>query len=109
MTKKTGWEESTKAPDWIDIEGYLRAMGALHSGHVGFLVRPHGTGFTGGLDIGAVMTFDVLPGSSLPKEVVVTRGWPCNEHQQLTSHVMALLYELDFAVGKVYNQSSLWK
>lgn len=109
MARKTGWEESTKTPDWIDVEGYLRAMGALHSGHVGFLVSPRGTGFTGGLEVVALMAFDVLPGSSLPPEVKVSRGWPCTEHATLPAHCLALLYELDFEVGKVYNQSSLWK
>lgn len=109
MTRKVGWEDSSKNPDWTDVEGYLRAMGALHSGHVGLLVSPHGIGFTGGLEVVALMAFDVLPGSSLPPEVRVSRGWPCNEHTTLAGHCLTLLYELDFAVGKVYNQSSLWR
>jgi len=109
MGVKAGWENSTKSPDWIDVEGYLRAIGALHSGHVVCRVSPLGTGFLGGLDVTVSMGFDVLPGSRLPKEVSVSRGWPCNEHATLPAHVLACLYELDFKVGQVYNQASLWE
>lgn len=109
MTRKNGWEEPTKSPDWIDVEGYLRAIQALHSGHVGLRVAPLGTGFVGGLGVEAVMTFDLLPGSALPPTVTVSRSWPCTEHQTLAAHCLALLYELDFAVARVYNQASLWQ
>lgn len=99
----------TSGPDWIDIEAMMRALASLHSGLVGVSVFASGTGFSGGLNVAVAITFDVLPGSALPEEVIVNRGWPCNEHRDLTSHIFALLHELDFEISKVYKNETLWK
>jgi len=107
--RKKGWEESTKGPDWIDVETLMRAIGALHSGRVGLTVLPSGTGSTGGLSVAASIMLDVLPGSSLPADILVDKNWPCSSHATLAAHAFALLHELDFAIGKVYQQDSLWK
>jgi len=107
--RKRGWEESTTGPDWIDVEGMMRAIRGLHSGRVELVVLPTGTGFGTGVDVIARMEFDVLPGSSLPPVVEVCRGWPCDQHARLVAHCFSLLYELDAAIGKVYQQESLWK
>lgn len=109
MGSKAGWEKSTSGPDWIDVEGMMRALESLHSGHVAFVVSPAGTGFGTGVNVAASIIFDLLPGSSLPDNVCVNRDWPCNTHATLTSHVYAVLYELDVAISKVYQQESLWK
>jgi len=108
MGSKVGWEKSTSGPDWIDIEGMMRAMSGLHSGHVGVMVSPDGIGFGTGVTVTASIMFELLPGSSLPKTVDVMRSWPCTEHTTLTAHVYALLYELDYKISQVYNQESLW-
>ena len=55
------------------------------------------------------IVFERLPGSALPVEVKVERGWPCNEHRTLASHVYALLYELDYQISRVYKQEELWR
>lgn len=107
--RKRGWEESTKSPDWTDIEGMMRAMGSLHSGHVEVQVSPVGTGFGTGVQVEARMCFEVLPGSALPAVVSVTKPYPSNGHGTMASLVFSLLYELDYAIGKVYKQESLWK
>jgi len=109
MTRKTGWEESTTAPDWIDVETLMRAIGGLHSGHVALIVSPDGIGSSGGVDVAASMLFDVLPGSSLPPHVAVNGAWPCKEHTTLAAHAFSLLYDLDYEISKVYQQESLWK
>jgi len=109
MTKKYGWEEPTKGPDWIDVESLMRALGALHSGHVAVLLSPSGIGFGTGVDVAASMMFDVLPGSSLPEHVCSIKPWPCSTHKTLAAHAYALLHELDFEISKVYKQESLWE
>jgi len=109
MTVKQGWEKSTNGPDWIDVEMLMRALGGLHSGHVGLIFSPHGTGSSGGLDVAASMLFDVLPGSSIPVHVAVNTTWPCTEHKTLAAHAFNALHELDFEVSKVYQTEALWK
>lgn len=100
---------STKGPDWIDVEMLMRALEGLHSGHVALIVSPDGTGATGGVDVAASYLFDVLPGSSLPENVVVHKSWPCITHATLASHAFATLHELDYAISKVYKNEALWK
>ncbi len=109
MTAKKGWEKSTNGPDWIDVEMLMRAIGGLHSGHVGLIVSPDGIGSSGGVVVVASMLFDVLPGSSLPEHVAVHKNWPCNTHKTLAAHTFALLHELDYEISKVYKNESLWK
>jgi len=109
MGRKTGWEGSTKSPDWTDVATMMRAMGALHSGAVGATVLPLGTGSNGGVSVAVSIMFDVLPGSSLPDCVAVSKPWPCTSHKTLAAHVFALLYELDYKISAVYQQESLWK
>lgn len=109
MANKAGWEESTSGPDWIDVEGMMRAIQALHSGAVELTVRPIGIGFGTGVCVTARMSFDVLPGSILPPVVEVKRGWPCDQHKRMVAHCFSLLYELDSAIGRVYQQETLWK
>lgn len=109
VTRKAGWEEPTTGPDWVDVEMLMRAIGGLHSGHVAVVVSPDGIGSSGGVDVAASMLFDVLPGSSLPSSVAVTKVWPCATHRTLAAHAFALLHELDYKISQVYEQESLWK
>lgn len=109
MTRKQGWEESSKGPDWIDLEGMMRGLQVLHSGHVALIVSPSGTGFGTGVDIAASMMFEVLPGSSLPECVVVHTEWPSISSATLSAAAYKLLHELDYAISQVYQQESLWK
>lgn len=107
--RKKGWEDSTKGPDWIDVEMMMRSLSSLHSGRAGFTVLPAGTGSSGGLSVACSMMFDVLPGSQVPECVTSVCDWPCNAHGTLAAHVFAGLHELDFQISKVYNQEGLWK
>jgi hypothetical protein len=101
--------KSESGPDWTDVEMMMRAMSSLHSGRVGLTVLPLGIGAGIGLEMGASIMFDVLPGSSLPECVSSVKCWPCNSHAELSAHAFALLHELDYEISKVYNQESLWK
>jgi len=109
MTRKTGWQDSSSGPDWIDVEAMMRAMGTLHSAEVSVIFSPDGAGSTGGLETVAVCTFDVLPGSALPKLVMCSAEWPCKDHATLTSHVYWMLYDLDAEIGRTYKSEELWK
>ena len=109
MTRKTGWEEPTNGPDWMDVEMLMRAIGGLHSAHVAIVVSPFGIGSSGGVEVAASALFEVLPGSALPKDVAVAKRWPCSTHKTLAAHAFALLHELDYAIGQVYQNESLWK
>lgn len=107
--RKTGWEEPTTGPDWIDVEMLMRAIQALHSAHVALVASPRGIGSSGGLEVTASCIFDVLPGSSIPTATQVSKLWPCSTHKTLAAHSFALLHELDYAIGKIYENEALWK
>jgi hypothetical protein len=108
VTRKDGWEESTKGPDWIDAESLMRAIGSLHSGHVAFTASPRTIGGTGGLVLTVGIIFDRLPGSSLPAMVAVDGAWPSKHNRTLAGEVLRLLYGLDVLIGKTYENKSLW-
>lgn len=107
MTKQ--WAKSTNGPDEIDVESLMRAIGAIHSAHVGVMFSPLGTGSSGGLLLRAMATFERLPGSALPDGVGVDKEWPHKDHKTLWGCVFALLHELDFAIGEVYQNEALWE
>jgi len=87
----------------------MRAMGALHSGHVGLMFSPLGIGSTGGVLVTAMMTFDVLPGSSLPGAVCAEGPYPCKECGTFWGHVYSVLHALDQKIGETYENATLWK
>lgn len=109
MTRKSGWENSSNSPDWIDVLTLMSAISGLHSGHVEVKEYLVGVGFDTTVMVQAAMFFDVLPGSSLPAIVKVEREYPNNKHVTFAAHVFALLYDLDHEISKVYKQESLWK
>jgi hypothetical protein len=107
--RKTSVGKSTSGPDWVDVEMLMRAMSALHSGQVGLTFLPRGIGGTGGMSVGASIMLDVRPGSSIEPSVSVIKNWPCASHAELPAHCFALLHELDFKVGQMYQNEALWQ
>lgn len=103
------WAESSNAPDWTDVETMMRSIGTFHSASVSVMVSPRGIGAGGGLITDVIATFDVLPGSSIPKLVGVKGYWPCSEHASLAIHIFALLYDLDHEIAKTYENTTLWE
>lgn len=108
MTVKRGWEESTSGPDWIDVIGLMSAIGTIHSGRVAVTNSLAGIGFATTVVVKAEMTFELLPGSSLPPVVSVERVYPDQVSRTYSAFVFCLLYELDYAIGRAYNQETLW-
>lgn len=100
--------KSTSGPDEIDVLSMMTAMQTLHSGRVELVVSLAGPGFSIGANTALRMYFDVLPGSSLPPIVEVSKPWPCADHRTLLAHLYAGLYQLDFEISKVYRQETLW-
>lgn len=107
--RKRGWQESTTSPDWIDLETMMRALQGLHSAHVAVIVSPAGIGFGTGVEVVASAVFERLPGSSLPESVQVKTEWPNNDSATLQGAAYKLLFELDYAISRVYAQESLWQ
>jgi hypothetical protein len=108
MGRKQGWEDSSSGPDWVDVSTMMKAMSALHSGHVGLTVLPAGLGSSSGLSVSAAIMFDLLPGSALPPCVAVEAKWPASEAKTFAGFCFSLLHKLDFEVSRVYKQESLW-
>lgn len=106
---KSEWAKSTNGPDQLDAETMMRAMGALHSGAVSVMLSPRGNGSSGGLHTSARITLDVLPGSALPSVIEVSSDWPCNQCATIWGHIFGLLHKLDVAIGRTYEQETLWQ
>jgi len=107
--RKSGWEEPSTGPDWIDVSTMMSAVQALHSASVEVSVSPRGIGFGIGVLVTVKATFDRLPGSSLPKDVTVVVGWPDDRSRTLAALAYRSLHELDYEISKVYENESLWK
>lgn len=101
--------KSMTGPDGIDIAAMMMAVGSLHSGRVEVTISPAGTGGAPCVKVTCVMTFDVLPGSSLPATVEVTSDWPCVAHRDLDAHIYHGLHKLDYAISDIYKQESYWQ
>lgn len=99
--------KSTNGPDWIDVEMTMRALEGLHEGHVSLIVSPEGIGSSGGLNVIARMTFDVLPGSDRPASIEVAKRWPCGTCKNLPGHCWTGLIELDYRASGLYKQQEL--
>lgn len=100
--------KSTSGPDEVDVITMMRAIGALHSGHVALTVSPYGTGSDTGVLLTAGIILDTLPGSSLPAMITAELRWPNRENASFWGAAYRVLWELDKAIGATYEQSELW-
>ena len=100
--------KSMNGPDWIDVEMLMRAVSTMHGGKAGLTLLPRGIGSSGGIEVGASFLCDVVQGSSLEPAITIIKNWPCASHETLAGHCFAALHELDYAIGKVYRQETLW-
>lgn len=107
--RKTGWEEPSNGPDWIDVEMLMRALQGCHAGDVALVISPAGTGSSGGVCTVASLLSDVLPDGSLPESVTTIATWPCDTHKTLASHCFALLHELDFKVSEGLKEAGIFR
>jgi hypothetical protein len=91
-------------PGWIDIEAALRAIDGIHLGKTGVLISPLGTGATGGVQLVISTIWEVLPGGHSIEAIESVSQWPCPEGCTLEGHVLAGIYNHDYAIGEAYQQ-----
>ena len=90
-----------------DVAAMMKAIESMHTCGVAFHITTRGTGVDGSMNIECAAVFDVLPGSDLPKEVVVHMGWPTKAASTFDGLCYNLLWQLDFAIQKAYEQMPL--
>lgn len=93
--------------DWTDVAMMTGALEALHTCRVEWTVTARGQGHNGGLHVTMDGVFSVLPGSDLPKRVGVTGDWPSGYARSFEGLVYNLLWQLDYAIGRAYEQMEL--
>jgi len=97
----------TSGPDETDLQVAMCAVGALHCGRVMAAITPASGSESNGLRIAIGIHLDVLPGSSLPAEIIVESRWPCPDCVDLVAHLYGQVVMLDFAIEKAYNSLPL--
>jgi len=90
-----------------DVGAMMKAIESLHSCAVTFHVRTSGKDVAGRMQIVCEATFELLPGSSLPKNVVVTHVWPTAASATFDTLCYNLLWQLDYAIQMMYEQAAL--
>lgn len=90
-----------------DVAAMMKAVEAMHSASVVFHVRTDGRDVGGRMNIACVATFDVLPGSDLPEIVRVHMDWPNKAAATFDGLCYNLLWQLDYAIQKAYEQMPL--
>jgi len=90
-----------------DVAAMMKAIEALHDCQVTFSVQTDGKDVSGRIRIVCGATFDVLPGSDLPKVVTVGHTWPSKAASTFDGLLYNLLWQLDFAIQKAYEQLPL--
>jgi hypothetical protein len=90
-----------------DVAAMMKAIEALHTCHVEFVVRTHGKDVSGSMLIGCVAKFETLPNSDLPKVVSVEMSWPNKAAATFDGLCYNLLWQLDYAIQKAYEQMPL--
>lgn len=90
-----------------DVAAMMKAIEALHDCQVAFHVRTDGKDVGGRITTECESTFTTLPGSDLPKVVAVCMRWPNNAAATYEGMLYNLLWQLDYAIQKAYEQMPL--
>jgi len=85
----------------------MGAIEAMHSCHVELTITTAGSAHNGGARIVLEATFDVLPGSDLPKVVEVSHIWPTRAVTTFEGLFYNLCWQLDYAIQRAYEQMPL--
>jgi len=93
--------------DWTTVIAMTGAVEAMHSCRVEWIVTTRGQAHNGSIEIVCAAHFDVLPGSDLPRQVEVKHFWPTNAAKSMEGLWYNLLWQLDYAIGKAYEQLPL--
>lgn len=92
---------------WTDLMTMAGAIEGVHTCRVEVVFSTLGQGHNGGMHIVATARFDVLPGSDLLETVSVNADWPSGKARSEMGLVYNLLWQLDYAIGKAYEQLTL--
>ncbi len=87
-----------------DVAAMMKAIEVMHTCRVSYHVTTAGTGANGSMLIVCAAHFDVLPGSDLPKAVETQMVWPNKAAATFDGLCYNLLWQLDFAIQKAYEQ-----
>lgn len=90
-----------------DVGAMMRAIEAMHTCHVEFIVRTRSIQPGGSIAIECTAQFDTLPSSDLPKCVLVEHSWPTKAAATFDGLLYNLLWQLDYAIQKAYEQMPL--
>lgn len=90
-----------------DVAHMMSAIEAMHTCRVEFRITTRGQGHVGSMHIVCEATFDVLPGSELPKVVGVEHNWPSKAASTFDGLCYNLLWQLDYAIQKAYEQMEI--
>jgi len=90
-----------------DVAAMMKAVEAMHTCHVEFRVRTLGKEVGGCMRIECEATLDVLPTSDLPRKVIVHMDWPNRAAATFDGLCYNLLWQLDYAIQRAYEQMPL--
>lgn len=93
--------------DGGDVMNLAAGLAGIHEVEVEWTTIVRMRGISTSLDI-TVLAWVPAPTAHQVKEVARVQGiWPDKEHRGLDAYLFALLYELDRAIGKAYDQKGL--
>jgi hypothetical protein len=107
MTAKRQWAVSTNGPDWTDVAMLMSALQGVHNCRVELAITAPTDGHNGGLKFVATAVFDVLPNSDLPKRVKAEGTWPTGRARTLSGLAYGIVLDLDYNIGKAYEQMGI--
>jgi len=90
-----------------DVAAMMKAIEAMHDCHVEFHVRTLGKDVSGSMQIVCEAGFHLLPDSDLPRLVFVEMNWPSKAAATFDGLCYNLLWQLDYAIQKAYEQRPL--
>ena len=99
--------KSSSGPDWTDVAMLMNAIGSLHGCQVVLTVTAGTQGHNGQLEVLAEARFELLPGSSLPRVVVIREPWPSKRQREFEAAAYNAIWQLDYQISKVYEQMTL--
>lgn len=101
------WRVSSNGPDWIDVTALMTGLSGIHELNVELTVTTVTQGASGLLRTTACAWKPVVVPQKTEVVAEVVGTWPDKEHASYGSYVYWLLFELDKAIGRAYDQKVL--
>ena len=93
--------------DWIDVTTLMCGLQGIHEVNVELTITTVTQGHSGLLRISALAWTPTVEAHGTKEIAQVAGSWPDSVHPSFDSAVFALLYELDRAIGKSYEQTKI--